>query len=408
MDKVTDMPAPTPDRIDRAIAAYVPGYGLEGHFYADPAIYQRELDRIFRRHWHCIAHEAVVPNPHDFEVFAMAGEQVILSRDGQGHLHAMLNLCRHKGAEVCTVPRGNARSFVCPYHAWTYGSDGALKSARLMPKGFDPAAHGLHKLHLRVVEGLVFICFAKDPLDFTDAAAMITGTCGVYGWAGAKVAHRQTYRLAANWKLAVENYVECYHCGPAHPEYSEVHVLEKPMEQIEALNAAMVARTCALGIDVVEASPWETSDTGREAIRSFRYALYDGMKSASVDGGPVAPLMGKFRDFDGGVTSLHFGGLSYMVAYPDHGVIYRFIPQGVDACDMELVWLVAGDAVEGVDYDLARLTWLWQVTSDQDKAIIETTARGVRSHYFRPGPIAPMEAQSQRYITWYLAEMARP
>jgi Rieske 2Fe-2S family protein len=143
-------------------------------------------------------------------------------------------------------------------------------------------------------------------------------------------------------------------------------------------------------------------------VRSYRYALYDGIATGSADGRPVAPLMGKFSGYDGGVTSLHFGGMSFMALYPDHGVIYRFVPTGLNSCEMELIWLVNKTAVAGVDYDLDRLTWLWHLTSQQDKAIIEHTAKGVRSHYFVPGPIAPMEEQTQRYLSWYLAELARP
>ncbi len=395
-------------RVRDLIDCYQTGKGLSGDFYRNPEIYQLELDRLFRRHWHCVAHESLLPNANDFELFKMAGETVIISRDETGQIHAMLNLCRHKGAEVCTELRGNARSFTCPYHAWSYGSDGALKTARLMPAGFDRAGHGLHKLAVRVVEGLIFISFAKKPLNFNEAEALVRGTCGQYGWTDAKVAHRETYAIDANWKLAIENYVECYHCGPAHPEYSELHVLEQPLEEIDALNDAMKLRTLALGVDVTECSPWETSAQGREAIRSYRYALYDGIKTGSKDGMPVAPLMGKFAGYDGGVTSLHFGGMTYMAVYPDHGVIYRFVPTGVNACEMELIWLVNKTAVEGVDYELDRLTWLWRLTSEQDKKIIEHTARGVASHYYTPGPIAPMEAQTQRYISWYLAELAHP
>jgi phenylpropionate dioxygenase-like ring-hydroxylating dioxygenase large terminal subunit len=401
------MPSP-PDGIDARIDAYRAGKGLGRDFYLDPAIYERDLARVFRRHWHCIGHMSIIPNAYDFEVFSMAGEEVILTRDGDGAIHAMLNVCRHKGAAVCTADRGNARSFVCPYHAWTYGIDGALKAARVMPRDFDRAAHGLRKLHVQVAEGLIFVTFADAPLDFAAAATMISQTCGVYGWADAKVVHRVRYPMAANWKLAVENYVECYHCGPAHPEYSQTHVLEQPPQEIDALNDAMAARTRALGLTIAEGSPWESSASGREAIRSYRYALKEGVQSASVDGGPVAPLMGQFPDYDGGITSLQFGGTSFMAAYPDHGVIYRFIPTGVESSEMEISWLVAGDAVAGRDYDLDRLTWLWRVTSDEDKAIIEATARGVRSHYFQPGPIAPMEAQTQRLITWYLGELSRP
>ncbi|MGX5664520.1 aromatic ring-hydroxylating oxygenase subunit alpha [Rhizobium daejeonense] len=396
------------DPIDRLVSAYRPGYALERPFYFDPAIFERDMERVFFRHWHCLAHESVIPNPGDFEVFKLASEAVILTRGADGSVHALLNLCRHRGAEVCTKEKGNAKAFVCPYHAWTYGNDGALRAARLMPKDFDRQAHGLKKVHVRVVEGLVFISFAKEPLDFSEVEALLHATCGQYGWASAKVAHRQSYTIDANWKLAVENYVECYHCGPAHPEYSETHALEQPLHMIEELNAAMEARTCALGIEIGSGNHWQSSAGGKETIHAFRYALYDGVKTGSKDGQPLSTLMGRFSDFDGGVTSIHLGGTSFLVCYADHGMIYRFIPKTVDTCEMELIWLVDGKAEAGIDYDFEKLTWLWRVTTDEDKAIIEHTARGVRSHFYEPGPIAPMEQNELRYINWYLEEISRP
>ena len=395
------------DAIDALVAAHHPGRGLARAFYHDPAIYERDMERVFRRHWHCLAHASVIPNPNDFELFLLGDEQIILTRDGQGEVHAMLNVCRHRGAEVCTAQKGNAKAFVCPYHAWTYGNDGRLKAARLMPKEFRREDHGLHKLHVKVVEGLVFVSFAAEPLDFSEVERLLHATCGQYGWADAKVAHREAYVIEANWKLAVENYVECYHCGPAHPEYSQTHALEQPLEQIAALNAAMEVRTCALGIDIGQGDLWQTSARGAEAVHAFRYALYDGVETGSEDGRAVAPLMGRFAAFDGGVTSVHLGGTSFLVAYPDHGMIYRFFPDGPTRSRMELIWLVNGAAVEGQDYDLARLTWLWRITTDEDKKIIEHTARGVKSAYFVPGPIAPMEQNELRYIGWYLDEISR-
>ncbi len=396
------------DAIDALVAAHRPGHGLARPFYTDPAIFERDMERVFRRHWHCLAHESAVASPGDFEVFRLGDEQVILSRVMDGAVHAMLNVCRHRGAEVCTKPKGNAKFFVCPYHAWTYANDGSLRAARLMPKDFDRAAHSLKKVNVRVAAGLVFISFAATPLDFEPIENALRASCGQYGWDTAKVAHRQSYALDANWKLAVENYVECYHCGPAHPEYSQTHALEQPLEMIEKLNQAMEARTCALGIEVVSGDRWQNSATGQEAIHTFRYALYDGVATGSQDGKAVAPLMGRFADYDGGVTSIHLGGTTFLVCYPDHGMIYRFIPKSVDTCEMELIWLVRGDAEEGRDYDLERLTWLWRVTTEEDKKIIEHTARGVRSYYFEPGPIAPMEHNELRYIGWYLGEISRP
>ena len=74
--------------------------------------------------------------------------------------------------------------------------------------------------------------------------------------------------------------------------------------------------------------------------------------------------------------------------------------------EMEVIWLVSGDAREGVDYDLAKLTWLWIVTSEADKRIIEQNQLGVNSRYYQPGPYAPMEANTRRYVEWYLGELA--
>lgn len=401
-------PTQSNDPIDTLIAAHRPGHGLARPFYMDPAIFERDMERLFRRHWHCLAHESVIPKPNDFELFKLGDEQIILTRAADGQVHAILNVCRHRGAEVCTKPKGNAKFFVCPYHAWTYTNDGSLRAARLMPKDFDRSAHGLRKLNVRVASGLVFISFAETPLDFEPIEQSLRTSCGQYGWWEAKVAHRKTYPIDANWKLTVENYVECYHCGPAHPEYAQTQALEQPLHLIEKLNEVMEQRTCALGVDVVSGDRWQGSETGQEAIHTFRYALYDGVSTGSEDGKSVAPLMGRFIDYDGGVTSIHLGGTTFLVCYPDHGMIYRFIPTTVDTCEMELIWLVRGDAVEGQDYDLNRLTWLWKVTTEEDKKIIEHTARGVRSRFFVPGPIAPMEQNELRYIGWYLEEISRP
>ncbi len=395
-----------PSRIAALIAAREPGRGLAGAFYDDPEIYERDLARIFHRHWLCAGHASAAAAPGDYFLANAGGEEIIVARGRDGELNALLNVCRHRGSRICSVPAGHADFFVCPYHAWSYALDGSLAAARHMPQGFDRTAHGLKRLHLRVAEGLVFVSFASTPLDFTPVAGALSGSCGRYGWAAAKVAHRERYAIAANWKLAVENYVECYHCSPAHPEYSRLHALEQPLPRIAALNARMAERTAALGIAVAECHQWRTSERGAEAIDCFRYALYEGVATGSPDGRPVAPLMGDFTGYDGGVTSVHVGGASFLLAYPDHGVVYRFAPKGPDAVEMELVWLVRGDAREGVDYDKERLVWLWQVTSEADKRIIERTAEGVRSRFFEPGPLAPMEYNERRYIEWYLAEIS--
>lgn len=412
MSAAQELPALTPGEAPPAalralLAAHRPGHGLPRGFYHDPAVFAHEKARIWHRHWLCAGHASQAARPGDYFMVRMDAEQVIIARDEAGTLHAMLNVCRHRGAEICTEPHGHASYFVCPYHAWTYRLDGSLAAARHMPAEFDPASHGLRRLALREAAGLVFISFAERPLDFDHVANTLQTSLGRYGWAGARVAHRAIYSVEANWKLAVENYVECYHCSPSHPEYSKLHALEQPAPRIARLNAAMAARTAALGVDIATLTQWR-SDDGGEAIDCFRYALYDGIDTGSEDGSPLAPLMGAFTGYDGGVTSVHVGPASFLLAYPDHGVIYRFWPRGGERCEMELIWLVRDDAVAGADYDPERLAWLWKVTSDADKRIIEHTARGVASAFYDPGPLAPMEANEARYLAWYLAEMDGP
>jgi len=127
--------------------------------------------------------------------------------------------------------------------------------------------------------------------------------------------------------------------------------------------------------------------------------------SGSEDGRPLAPLMGQFSDYDGGVTFFDVGLTSNFLAYPDHGLIYRFIPNTVQSTDMEVIWLVHEGARAGVDYDLERLTWLWKVTSLADKRIIELNQQGVNSRFYEPGPYTPMEQHTRRFVEWILAEL---
>jgi Rieske 2Fe-2S family protein len=395
--------------IDAKLAALIarqpPAHSLQQAFYAEPDIFRRDVERVLFRHWLCAGHETSLPKPGDFQLLEIAGESAIIVRGEDAHLRALVNVCRHRGSRVCWEPSGEAKSFTCPYHGWTYGLDGSLQAARHMPAEFDRSRHGLQQIHLRVLEGLIFVCFADEPLGTRYLEETVRACYGPYGWATARVAHRELYSFAANWKLAVENYLECYHCAPAHPEYSRLHALEQPAARLQKLQVRLAERSVALGIDIPASEHWVGSETGEEACRGFRYPLYEDVDSASPDGKGVAPLMG-LRDYDGAVTSVHAGPTSFFVAYADHGVIYRFIPRTADTTDMEVLWLVRGDAREGRDYDPEKLTWLWKVTSEADKRIIEHNQLGVNSRYYRPGPYAPMEYNTIAYVDWYLREIA--
>jgi phenylpropionate dioxygenase-like ring-hydroxylating dioxygenase large terminal subunit len=386
-----------------------PGHALTGDFYTDPAIFVQDMERMLLRHWFCAGHVSSIPRAGDYLVIDLGSESVIIVRTPAGEVRALLNVCRHRGSRLCSGRSGKAPSarLTCPYHAWTYDLDGRLLVARQMPESFQPTKVSLKTLPVQVMEGLIFTTFAQEPLRLDKAAEALARSAGVHGWGTAKVAHRELYSIKANWKLAVENYMECYHCTPAHPEFAKRHVYARPAEAAAELERAGRARAEALGIVVPEVDHYGcAAGAGRESVAVMRSALHDGMVSATDDGRSVARLMGEFSASDGNSTYFDIGPISDFLAYPDHGVIYRFIPRTVEHTEMEVIWLVHQDAVEGVDYDVERLTWLWKTTSAEDKKIVEMNQAGVNSRFFEPGPYSLQETYAARFVDWYLDELS--
>src|SRR5262249_22710100 len=136
----------------------------------------------------------------------IANESVIITRTADGEVRAMMNVCRHRGSRVCLGEEGHANRLVCPYHAWVYNLDGSLANARHMPEPFDKAAFGLRPAHVRVVEDLIFICLAENPPAFDHVAGTIQPYLAPQGLTHARIAHRSTHRIRANWKLVAENF----------------------------------------------------------------------------------------------------------------------------------------------------------------------------------------------------------
>ena len=382
---------------------------LARRFYTDPAIFELDMKRMLLRHWFCVGHISSIAASGDFLTVELGSESVIIVRTPGGDVRGLLNVCRHRGSRLCSGRYGTlaASRITCPYHAWTYDLDGHLIAARQMPESFRRSELSLKTLPIRVMQGLIFTTFAADPLDLAVAEDALRHSAGLHGWGTAKVAHRESYSIKANWKLAVENYMECYHCTPAHPEFARRHVYARPAEQNEALELAGAERAHAVGIAVADIDLYgSAAPAGQESVAVMRSALHEGFDSASPDGRLVSRLMGSFSASDGNSTYFDIGPLSDFLAYPDHGVIYRFIPKTVDHTEMEVIWLVDGDAVEGADYEVERLTWLWKTTSVEDKKIVEMNQAGVNSRYFEPGPYSRQEAYAGRFVEWYLGELS--
>ena len=135
---------------------------LPARYYTDPEIFRKELERFYFNRWICAGRESSIPNPGDYFLCELAGESVIVTRDTSGDVRAFYNVCRHRGSRMCTEQHGSlpGRRITCPYHAWSYGLDGALLGAPHAERpGFSRADYPLKSVHTEIWEGNVFLHF---------------------------------------------------------------------------------------------------------------------------------------------------------------------------------------------------------------------------------------------------------
>jgi len=390
------------------IACQKPGWSLEQRFYTDPEIFRLELEQIVARNWIFVGHRSQLANDGDFLVATAANESAIVINSGNGNIRAFANVCRHRGSLICLEQAGSVRKLQCPYHGWVYGIDGKLLAARDMREGFRMEDFSLHSMPVEDVHGLLFVCFGDKPHSINAAREELARPMAMFDFENLKVAAKRTYPIAANWKLAVENYQECYHCASAHPDYAKMHTLMLDAKKRDRLQARMRERMDECGlvdyrIDHLD----ESALPGEMGFGYWRTALFEGYKTGSRDGLPVAPLLGNLKEYDGGASDMTFGPFSHFLAYSDHVVAYVFTPVDERNCQCEISWMVRGDAVEGKDYDREELTWLWHVTTLADEEIIVNNWKGVNSKFYRPGPFSGMELPEQRFVNWLLHQLRR-
>jgi phenylpropionate dioxygenase-like ring-hydroxylating dioxygenase large terminal subunit len=181
-------------------------------------IYDQEIERIFGRAWLYVGHESQVPNPGDFFLSSMGEESVILTRDRTGKLHVFLNTCRHRGMRVCRYDEGNTTNFVCPYHAWSYATDGRLVGVQdyenLYKPPFDRGEWGLVEVaQMTNFLGTIWATWDPDapPFEDTLGAARESLDSGLRAWDGGNggtelLGSVQKWMVPSNWKFVSENF----------------------------------------------------------------------------------------------------------------------------------------------------------------------------------------------------------
>ncbi|GAC1568322.1 MAG: aromatic ring-hydroxylating dioxygenase subunit alpha [Ktedonobacteraceae bacterium] len=357
---------------------------LPGRYYYDPAIYELEMEKIFSSMWVCAGRADAIPKPGAYQVVTVGKESVIVMRNREGALNAFLNVCRHRGARLCAGEAGQLKgSIQCRYHAWTYGLDGRLIGAPnvLSDEQFDRASFGLLPVALEVWEGFVYLNLADHPSPLTDQLTPVIlerfGTYehfARYGIGELKVGKSITYDIQANWKLLLENFMECYHCSPMHPELCDL------------LPGFRMGKTF----------------TGADAA-----SLAAGIEAFNITGkASRSPLKGLLPED----TRKYFGEVLLpnvlINLLGDHVVAHIVWPvapgRSLVVCD----WLFDAGVAAGSDFDAMDAVELFDIVNKQDWEVCEMTQKSMASRAFKNGGVyVPAERHIRAFADFVLEKL---
>ncbi|MGH8742615.1 MAG: aromatic ring-hydroxylating oxygenase subunit alpha, partial [Burkholderiales bacterium] len=198
---------------------------LPAAWYRDPEHYRRELDSFWYDRWIAVAREEEIPAPGDWRVVRVGTQSIVILRSESGEIKSFHNVCRHRGSVLCTEEQGSfaRKRIVCPYHAWTYDLDGRLAATprRMETPDFRFEDYPLHGVAAGSWGGFVFVHLGT-PGPLEDSLRDLPGRFERYRFRELRIGKRIVVEVQANWKLLAENFSECFHCPPVHPEFCRI------------------------------------------------------------------------------------------------------------------------------------------------------------------------------------------
>ncbi|HEX3801542.1 MAG TPA: aromatic ring-hydroxylating dioxygenase subunit alpha [Solirubrobacteraceae bacterium] len=345
---------------------------LDRHWYVDPAIFAAEQERIFARRWILAGRGSDVPAPGDYVTVEIAGESVIVMRTADGGLSAMLNICRHRGARILLEERGSCgRTIRCPYHAWSYSPDGELVGAPNLRDWVGDSRHelSLQRLSVRERYGCVWVnldpgaASSEDDVE-VQIAARLGAADRIDAWEldRLRTGRSIVYEIAANWKLIVENFMECYHCTTIHPELVAV---------IPEFRSGIASQAGGSG---------------------YGSAIGDKVDGFTVDGRagleplPLVPEDDRRRYF--GMTIVPGAFINLL---GDHVIVHRLIPKAVDHTTLVCEWLFPPETLDS-GADIEPTVELFDRVNQQDFDACERCQLGAASRaYAHENVLVPLE-----------------
>ncbi len=404
--------------ISSLLDARADGHSLPAGLYTRDDVFEADLDVFFMRHWIYVGLECEVPEAGDAVVIDIGKISVILLRDDENEIRVVRNVCRHRGARILDAGPTVVSKLVCPYHQWTYELDGALSYAPHMGKDFDKSCRSLKPVQFKSIGGLIYICLADEaPKDIETLDEVMRARLAPYDLRNAKVAHQVDVIEEGNWKLTMENNRECYHCSANHPElcvsfvdldfgFDPESLSAEDREQAEAHFAMYAERTKAWEADGFPSATVEQVRDCETNFRTQRLIIAGAGESHTEDATAASSkLLGKMTRKDLGDTHL-WGHNSWNHFMGDHAVTAMVIPLSADKTLVRTKWLVHKDAVEGVDYDLHKLTHVWIETTNQDADLVARSQAGVSDPAYEPGPYSRFSERAlDDFATWYIDRM---
>jgi phenylpropionate dioxygenase-like ring-hydroxylating dioxygenase large terminal subunit len=222
MNQVTQLAPAMPQGFDADPAR---SHTPRADFYTSPDLFGREVERIFYRQWNFACHGEALREPGDFVTCRIMEQNVILVRGKDRVLRGFYNVCKHRAHELLQGC-GRAKVITCPYHAWSFHIDGRLRSARGSEAmaDFDPAGFALTAIRVEEYAGFVFFNLDSEAPSLRSQAGDLESEIRQHCPSVEKLtlARRLTYKLKANWKNVCDNFLECYHCTPAHPAFVDL------------------------------------------------------------------------------------------------------------------------------------------------------------------------------------------
>jgi Rieske 2Fe-2S family protein len=354
---------------------------LPGASYTAEREFAREREAVLFAGWFCVGREESLAGAGDYLAVDVAGESILIVRSADG-LAGFYNLCRHRGSRLVPVagsqpaadpaPGGCTGSTIrCPYHGWTYALDGSLRSAPFLPglrRYRDQLS--LHPVGIAVWGGFVFVRLSPGDATLQSQLNGADGRLAGYPLAQLRTGHRLLYRVAANWKVILENYNECYHCGPVHPELCEL---------VPAFSRG------GSGLD------WDAGIPHRDGAYTFT-------RTGTTRRAPFPGLPETAR-------TRHLGELvlpNLMLSLSaDHVAAFTVWPHDAGHTTVACDFLFHPDEIAREDFDPSDAAEFWDLVNRQDWAICEQVQDGMRSRMFTAGYLAPMEQPSAdvgRYV----------